>query len=522
MLRRRWTLVVLAALIVAAAAALLIRRAIDPATLRAAAEARLTAMLGQPVAIGELSVSLAPPSVAGTNVRVGRPPTGTAPSAPALELRSIRLFPQLWSLISRPAIIEEIQLEGLTLSILRDREGRWLLPAAVPAPTADAERGIVIERVRMEDGQVRVFDESAAGQAREAASVDALSAEMFAEDTGLRFESIAGRIGTASIEGTARLDAERASVDLELSQIADGDLEPLLRLAGTARPNFLHLAHPATVALRVQIDRASSRLSGTGRVRAPQVVVGPLRLDDLAAPLAVEGTRLTFAPTTFAVSGGRYEGPVALDLSRTPPRWSIDSTVSELDAGQFLSALAGRDQRVDGKASIRAALRGIVGEALARTMEGRVTVRVADGVIREFPLLATLNRTLRLAEGDARDTRFERLSAAFSVEDGWATTDDLLLVAQEVRVEARGRIGFDRTLDLAGRAVLSPERSARAIRSVHELAALRNEQGELVIPLTITGTADAPTIALDLQAAITRSLKEELRRRLRGIIRPPG
>jgi hypothetical protein len=507
MLRRRWTLVVLAALIVAAAAALLIRRAIDPATLRAAAEARLTAMLGQPVAIGELSVSLAPPSVAGTNVRVGRPPTGTAPSAPALELRSIRLFPQLWSLISRPAIIEEIQLEGLTLSILRDREGRWLLPAAVPAPTADAER---------------VFDESAAGQAREAASVDALSAEMFAEDTGLRFESIAGRIGTASIEGTARLDAERASVDLELSQIADGDLEPLLRLAGTARPNFLHLAHPATVALRVQIDRASSRLSGTGRVRAPQVVVGPLRLDDLAAPLAVEGTRLTFAPTTFAVSGGRYEGPVALDLSRTPPRWSIDGTVSELDAGQFLSALAGRDQRVDGKASIRAALRGIVGEALARTMEGRVTVRVADGVIREFPLLATLNRTLRLAEGDARDTRFERLSAAFSVEDGWATTDDLLLVAQEVRVEARGRIGFDRTLDLAGRAVLSPERSARAIRSVHELAALRNEQGELVIPLTITGTADAPTIALDLQAAITRSLKEELRRRLRGIIRPPG
>jgi hypothetical protein len=245
-------------------------------------------------------------------------------------------------------------------------------------------------------------------------------------------------------------------------------------------------------------------------------------LDGLSASLEVEGSRLRFQPTTFTVSGGTYDGALGVDLAQTPPRWSIDSAVSGLDAGGFLSALTARDQRLDGTARLRAALRGAVGEPLDRTVEGRLQVRVANGVIRQFPLLATINRTLRLAEGDSSDTRFEQLSATMAVANGWAVTSDLLMVARDVRVEARGRIGFDRMLDLEGQAVLSPVRTAAAIRSVLELAALRNDRGELEIPLTITGTADSPSIALDLQAAITRSLKEELRRRLRGLFKPPG
>ena len=138
---------------------------------------------------------------------------------------------------------------------------------------------------------------------------------------------------------------------------------------------------------------------------------------------------------------------------------------------------------------------------------------------------------MRLAEGDSRDTRFERLSAtlafagrvartaADAAGPGHATTDDLVLQAREVRVEAAGRIGFDRSLDLAGVAVLSPERTARAIRSVRELSGLRNDRGELELPLTITGTLDNPSFGIDLKAVIGRSIKEELRRRIRDLFR---
>jgi hypothetical protein len=50
---------------------------------------------------------------------------------------------------------------------------------------------------------------------------------------------------------------------------------------------------------------------------------------------------------------------------------------------------------------------------------------------------------------------------------------------------------------------------------VRELSGLRNDRGELELPLTITGTADRPSIRIDLKAAVGRSINEELRRRLR-------
>jgi hypothetical protein len=147
-------------------------------------------------------------------------------------------------------------------------------------------------------------------------------------------------------------------------------------------------------------------------------------------------------------------------------------------------------------------------------------------VVRNFPLLSAINRALRLAEGEGRDTRFERLSATLtfpgagaSSADGHAMTDDLVMVARDVRVEAAGRLGFDRSLDLAGQAVLSPARSAEAIRSIRELSGLRNDRGELELPLTIRGTVDDPAFGIDLKSLAARSLKEELRRRFRDFIR---
>jgi hypothetical protein len=68
-------------------------------------------------------------------------------------------------------------------------------------------------------------------------------------------------------------------------------------------------------------------------------------------------------------------------------------------------------------------------------------------------------------------------------------------------------------------AVFSPERTAEAIRSVRELSVLRNESGELELPIRIAGTLDNPSFGIDLEAAITRSIKEELRRRFRGLLR---
>jgi AsmA protein len=269
----------------------------------------------------------------------------------------------------------------------------------------------------------------------------------------------------------------------------------------------------------LRVDRRTSQLSGKGTLKAPRVRLEPLQLEKFEAPFTIQGSRLVFQPMTFALYGGTHEGGVTVRLSDTPPQWITDNRVTSLDAGDFLKALNGSDQRLDGTASVTASLRGRVGQPLDRTLSGNMQMTVTDGVIRDFPMLAAINRALRLAEHEEGDTRFERLSGTFAIAAGQATTEDLVLQAARIRAEVKGRIGADRSLALRGVAVLSPDRSAQAIASIRELSALRNSSGELELPLTIGGTLDAPTFGLDLAAAVQKGLKNELQRQFRRIIR---
>ncbi len=325
------------------------------------------------------------------------------------------------------------------------------------------------------------------------------------------------------------LNAREARMDFSMPEVKGQDLAAVLGLAATDPPEFVTLPKPASVSLSIRIDRVKSRLSGTGSLRAPELSVYTLRLQSVEAPIKTDGVRIAFDPMTFSMYGGTHSGTMIVDVSRA--RWALDSKVTGMDVARFLSAYSGRDQRLDGTASAAASLQAGVRDPLPRALVGRMQVNIVNGVIREFPMLAAINRALRLAEGSTRDTRFERLSAtlgfagptartvAEAAGPGHATTDDLVLQARDVRVQAAGRIGFDRSLDLAGLAVLSPERSAEAIRSVRELSALRNGRGELELPIKISGTVDNPSFSFDLVAAAARSIKDELQRRFRDLFR---
>jgi AsmA protein len=475
----------------------------------------LSAALGQPVSIGRLAISLFPPSLSGTEVRVGE----ARVQAPAVEVERVRILPRLRSLLSGNVVVQQLTLDGFVVSVLRDETGAWQVPAAVPAPTPAGASGPVVERVRVSNGRLRVFERERGGELREASSIDNLDAEMRVESGGLALSPITGRIGSAEISGEAGTNGSGVRLEFSAKAIGDQDLPAFLRLLGSDRPDFLRLMEPASASVVLRIERSTSQLSGTGTLRAARVALDPLQLERFEAPFEIQGSRLLFRPTTFSLYGGTHEGDVTVQLSETPALWVANTRIRGLDAGNFLKALAGRDQRLDGTAAFTAVLRGRVGEPLDRSVSGRVDLTVSDGVIRNFALLAAINRALRLAERDEDNTRFERLSGTFNIAAGQATTENLVLEAVHVRLRLKGRIGSDRSLALRGMAILSAERTREAISSIRELSGLRNRNGELELPLTIDGTLDAPAFGIDLQAIITKGIADELHRRIRGFIR---
>ena len=532
-MRRR--LFILAALLLAAGvgAWLVVRSTLNPEVIRRAVESRLSAALGQPVSIGGVRVSVFPvPAVIGSDITIGsrrKTPDPLAPlvEPPDLELQRIRIVPRIRSLFRGPYVIRHATLEGLTVRIVRE-VGGWTFPGVVPVPGGDEASGLIVERVRVTGARIRVLAR-ARGLIEQTSLIEDIEGDAVADASGLRLSPIRGRIGSSGITGDAVMNAQEARLDFRMPEVKSQDLAAVLGLTATDAPGFVTLPKPASVSLAIRIDRLKSRLSGTGALRAPDLSVYALRLQNVETPIRTDGVRITFDPMTFSMYGGSHTGKVVVDLPRSG--WTLDGKMTGVDVGRFLAAYSGRDAHLDGTASTTASLHAGIRDPLPRGLEGRMQVNVADGVIREFPLLAAINRALRLAEGSPRDTRFERLSATLAFAGprprtpaeafgpGHATTDDLLLQARDVRVEAAGRIGFDGSLDLAGLAVLSPERSAEAVRSVRELSGLRNDRGNLELPIRISGTMDNPAFSIDLKAAVGRSIKEELRRRFQDLFR---
>jgi uncharacterized protein involved in outer membrane biogenesis len=513
---RRVIVAVVVVALVAAAALFLLRRSLVQGQLREAIEARLSATLGTPVSIGRLGLTLVPRlTLRGRDVRVG----DTRVQSPSLAIDRVRVLPRLASLFSDQIVVDEIDLDGFAFSVLRDERGAWQVPAVLPAAANDTATGLVIERVRLSGARVRVFERTSRDDVRERSSIDDLEADVTSDARGMHFSSISGRIGGAPISGDATVDTKEARLQFAATRIADDSLPALLRLLGSDRPESLRLAAPAAVTATVRVDRRSLRLTGKGTLQAPAVDLLPLRVERFEAPFTIDRSRVTFQPATFGLYGGTHTGTITFNGGATPAEWTIDGRVSGLNAGDFLRALNGGDQRVDGTATLSATLRGRLGQPLAETVAGRMHVDVSDGVIRNFALLAAIGRALQLGEQRGADTRFSRLAATLAIAAGAATTDDLVLEATDVRVQAAGSIRADRSLSLRGIAAVSPERSSAAIASIHDLKGLRNAAGEVEVPLTITGTLDAPSFQIDVEAIIRKGITDELRRHIKRIIR---
>jgi uncharacterized protein involved in outer membrane biogenesis len=527
---RRRSLAVIAVVfgVIAALAVLLaIRGSLISDYVREIAESRLSTALGQPVSIGQLGFSLTPrPAFTGADIRVG----DSAQQAPAVSLDRVEVFPVLRSFFRGPIHITEVSLDGFTISLLRDAEGRWRAPAVFPAPirstfapggaTVDKAGGSIdIDRVRVAGGRLLIFDVGMDGAIRERSRIDDMRTELVTTPGGLRLAPLTGRVGGAEISGEAETDPQSVRLNFSAPAIRDADLAALFGLLAASRPAVVRIeeAAPAAASVSVSIDRATSRLTGSGTLRAPSLTIEPLRLQQLNAPFVIQGNQLTFTPTTFTINGGSHEGRFTLTLGDTPA-WAMDGVVRDLDMGALLDTIAGRDAKLDGRGRIDAKLKGRFEPGFLTRMEGGSRLVVSNGVLHDFPLLAAVNRALRLSQGDGQDTRFEELTASLAIARGTATTDDLVIQAGHLRALLGGRIGFDRSVDLRGRAIVSAERVAAGVDSVRELARL-SKGGEIIVPLTITGSLDAPKFNIDVGSIIREGVVDELKRRLQGLFK---
>ncbi|MEN0652441.1 MULTISPECIES: AsmA family protein [Hyphobacterium] len=242
----------------------------------------------------------------------------------------------------------------------------------------------------------------------------------------------------------------------------------------------------------------------TGRILFGDIVIesgdSPIQLD-----LDIVNSRLQAAVTNFVLYEGR--GRIGLVANgRGTPSFSLNANLERLDALPFLEAAAGFD-RLSGTGALNLDIltTGNTTAALMNGLGGNGRFQFADGAIRGVNLAQVLRNiqsaitsgSMPEGFGEQEETDFSSLNGTFTLANGVATNNDLLMLSPLVRVAGAG------TVDIGGQS-LDYSLRPRAVASLQGQGGNTDLRG-IEIPIRIRGSFASPSVSIDFEA-ISRAL----------------
>lgn len=518
-------LAALAALFVLAAAVLPF--VVDVDRFRPRLEATLSDLLGRPVALGRLRLTL----WTGVAVRADRVEVGAA-DGPRLVAGPVRLRPALLPLLRGAVDLRGIVADAVTIvrdgrpllerGRLRARfsrsasgdtdvegtlRGAWPVAGAPEGSLtfAGAQRGAELDLRRLEVrlGAVRL---DLTGRAE---GVGSGAARWNLRGSG-------GGPGSAG-KGEATLAFSPGAVSLDFAlDFERADFAELAALATWASAGGAVAAPASATPAEAPL---SHRLRGGGTLRAKRARFSGLDLEELATRVEIGGGLVRLRDAAFGLYGGTQRGTLTLNVLADAVPFTLVSRVQGVDVGRLLGAWSPGSAGVfRGTGSVDLDLAGLAdAPVVLSTLGGTMRLSVRDGALTTVGILETVAALLEAAggRGIGRDeTPFRTLEGRFALASGVARTDDLGVVSDDLRLDVRGDVDLRGPLALAGLVAFSPAVSASMVRETSALRVRQGQDGRLTVPLTVGGTLSSPRVQVDLKRIVREGVREETRQAL--------
>ena len=299
--------------------------------------------------------------------------------------------------------------------------------------------------------------------------------------------------GSLSLKDFARPDLQ---FNLHIDQVNIEELSQMASPAGTTDQG----------AAKQPRGGSLDRVTAKGAIAIDRVLYQQTVLTNLKATLDLANSVLKLDPVTAGIFGGHESGAITANLREASPPFTIKVKLTNVDSNQLLSATSSVKNIVSGPLSGNFDLRFISKENqnIATTLNGVAQMQMGPGRIAGMQIpneLASIGRFMGYTKKQEAYTNFNKVSASLNIQNGIATTHDLLVDLGGGTLAGAGTIGLvDETLNLKVTAVLTKEYMQRnGLGQVGGLlsTALSDQKGNLVVPAIVSGTFAQPKFAPD-------------------------
>ncbi len=284
---------------------------------------------------------------------------------------------------------------------------------------------------------------------------------------------------------------------------------------GDLIPALASLAPEGLIALE-GVRVATSPLALGGRVRLDGVRLHAANRAPIALRGALVGQGASVASEGLVATLGGEAVALSLRVESLDavPRHRSQLHTKNADARALLAALTGKSDLLEGPVTIDADLAGPLGEAALAELSGSVDLAVGAGRIQGIsPLraavdgLAHYSESAKLIDRERAEKslapylgdRFESIRGRFTVSEGRARTDALVIRYPGYQLEVRGSVALvDQRLDLAGRIALDDA----VFAALAEKPAEAGATARIIDVARVHGTAAEPKLEIDRAGAI--------------------
>jgi hypothetical protein len=263
-----------------------------------------------------------------------------------------------------------------------------------------------------------------------------------------------------------------------------------------------------------------SKMTGGGTINVGTVQQDNLVMNNLHSNITLDRGLVQLNPVTADLYGGKENGSISIDTRTAQPVYNVNLKSDKVDANKLLSSVSSVKQVLYGAlaSNVSASFSSTSAEAIARGLNGNVALNLTNGKLMNMDLLhelANVGRFLGGLPGAPKNfTDLVQLSGNFDVRNGIAQTNNLKAVINGGTLAAVGLVNLaDQSLNMHVTAVLSKALSQQVGGSQvggFMNTALANNQGELVLPVILTGTFQHPQVTPDVEQIAQMKLRNLL------------
>jgi hypothetical protein len=343
-------------------------------------------------------------------------------------------------------------------------------------------------------------------------------------------QNVAATVGQTNVNGTLTLKdfaAPQVQFTLNADKVNVAELQQLFNAAPAqpakhaAERDFWRLTPQAEAQQTANSEPSLlSKMTGGGTVTVGAIQYDDLLLNNTHAAVTLDHGLIKMNPVTADIYGGKETGAITIDMRPAQPLYAVNLKTDKVDANKLISSVSDLKQTLYGllASNVNASFSSTSAASIARSLNGTLNINLTNGKLMNVDLLHELAAVGKFVGSNFASskgfTNVAQLTGDFDVKNGVAQTNNLKAVTDGGTLAATGLVNLaDQSLNLHMTAILDKAMSQQVGGTQvggFMNTALANNQGELVLPVIVTGSFQHPQVAPDMQQIAQMKLKNLL------------